>query len=69
VLSEIIGGAGDQFVQLSVSGPLADPSVTRVVAPEIQKVLRKIQPEGAVLFLPDPRGRFISPKVSQREAL
>ena len=44
-ISDIIGGAGDQLVQLRVTGPLADPTVTRVVVPEIQKVLQQIQPD------------------------
>lgn len=42
-VSDIIGGAGDQLVQLNVHGPLSDPTVTRVLIPEAQKVIRIIQ--------------------------
>ena len=45
-ISDLLGGAGDQLVQLNVHGPIADPTVTRVLVPEAQKVLQSIQGEG-----------------------
>ena len=63
VISDIIGGAGDQLVQLRITGPLADPTVTRVVVPEIQKAFQQIQPEEAVLPQPAPRNRFAPSKM------
>ncbi|GHT34345.1 hypothetical protein FACS189427_01490 [Planctomycetales bacterium] len=43
LISEILGGAGDQIVQLSIEGPLASPAVRRVLLPEIQKAVQQIQ--------------------------
>jgi hypothetical protein len=45
VISEILGGAGDQIVQLKVHGSISDPTVTRVALPEIQKAIMQIQGE------------------------
>jgi hypothetical protein len=44
-ISDIIGGVSDQLVQLRITGPLTDPTITRVVVPEIQNVLQQIQPD------------------------
>ncbi len=44
-VSDLIGGVGDQLVQLNVHGPISDPTVARVLAPEAQKFLRAIQGE------------------------
>ena len=43
VISDIIGGVGDQLVQLRVTGALGDPSVTRVPVPGVQTALQQIQ--------------------------
>lgn len=45
IVSDILGGAGDQIVQLNIAGPLSDPTVHRVALPEIQRVIREIQGE------------------------
>jgi hypothetical protein len=45
VISEILGGAGDQIVQLKIHGPISDPTITRVALPEIQKAIMNIQGE------------------------
>ncbi|MDR2755558.1 MAG: AsmA-like C-terminal region-containing protein [Planctomycetaceae bacterium] len=45
VISDILGGAGDQIVQLKIHGPISDPTVTRVALPEIQKAIMQIQGE------------------------
>jgi hypothetical protein len=45
VISEILGGAGDQIVQLKIHGSISDPTVTRVALPEIQKAIMQIQGE------------------------
>lgn len=45
IVSEIIGGAGDQIIQLKIHGPISDPTITRVVVPGIQNVLQTIQGE------------------------
>ena len=58
VISDIIGGVSDQLVQLRVTGPLADPIVTRVVVPEIQNALQQIQPEEPLPPQPAPRSRL-----------
>ncbi len=38
VVSDIIGGAGDELVQIQVRGPLSDPTVKQIVAPRLQQV-------------------------------
>jgi len=43
LVSDILGSAGDQLVQLSIEGPLTSPTVRRVVLPEIQKAIQQIQ--------------------------
>ena len=43
VISGIIGEVGDQLVQLKVTGPLSDPTVKRVLVPEVQGALQQIQ--------------------------
>ncbi|MDR0869736.1 MAG: AsmA-like C-terminal region-containing protein [Planctomycetaceae bacterium] len=62
VVSNIIGGAGDQFVQLNVHGPLSDPMIERAVLPEIQRTLQQIQDEAGgppqVNSQPQQRGLF-----------
>ncbi|MDR2117364.1 MAG: AsmA-like C-terminal region-containing protein [Planctomycetaceae bacterium] len=45
VISDILGGAGDQIIQLKVHGPISDPVITRVALPEIQKAIMQIQGE------------------------
>ena len=62
VISDIIGGAGDQLVQLRITGPLADPTVTRVVVPEIRKALH-IRPEETMTQQPAPRNRLVPSKM------
>ncbi|MDR0338239.1 MAG: AsmA-like C-terminal region-containing protein [Planctomycetaceae bacterium] len=47
VVSDILGGAGDQIVQLKIRGPISDPTITRVALPEIQKAIMQIQGEEA----------------------
>ncbi len=42
-LREILGGAGDQLVQIHVNGPLSDPRVSREPFPGINKTLQQIQ--------------------------
>jgi len=49
VISDLIGGVGDQLVQMKITGPFADPMVTRVVLPEIQSGLQQIQPDDDIL--------------------
>ena len=65
VISDIIGGAGDQIVQLKITGSLTDPIVTRVALPEIQKALQQIQSEEAVPQSPVSRNRFAPSKMFQ----
>ena len=48
VISEILGGVGDQLVQLKITGSIGDPVVSRVAIPEVQKALMPIQPEEAL---------------------
>jgi len=43
IISDIIGEVGDQLVQLRVTGPISDPTVIRVVVPEVQNVIQQIQ--------------------------
>lgn len=43
IISDIIGGVGDQLVQLKITGPLSDPAVSRVPVPELQKAFEQIQ--------------------------
>ena len=43
IISPIIGGVGDQLVQLKVTGPLSDPTVFRILVPEVQGALQQIQ--------------------------
>ena len=62
VLSDIIGGVGDQLVQLRVTGPLSDPAVTRMVVPEVQKAAQQIQSED-VPPPPASRSRFLPSRV------
>ena len=50
VISDVIGGVGDQLVQMKITGPFADPVVTRIVLPELQSGLQ-LQPDNA---LPPP---------------
>lgn len=47
LISDVIGGAGDQLIQLSIQGPLSEPTFSRVVVPEIQKAIRDIQGDEA----------------------
>jgi len=65
LVSDIIGGAGDQLVQLKITGPFTDPTVTRVVVPEIQKVIQQMQPEDAPSQPPVSRNRFAPSKMFQ----
>jgi hypothetical protein len=65
VISDIIGGASDQLVQLRITGSLADPTVTRVVVPEIQKALQQIQPDDAIPQPPVSRNRLLPSKMFQ----
>ena len=57
VVSDFFGAAGDQLVQLKITGPLSDPSVNRVVVPEIQRALQQIQPEESRPQVPVVRER------------
>lgn len=43
VVSDIIGGAGDQLVQLRVRGPISDPTVKQVALPGVQHLIQTIQ--------------------------
>ena len=43
IISDIIGEVGDQLVQLRITGPLSDPTVNRVLVPEVQGALQQIQ--------------------------
>ncbi|MCL2005813.1 MAG: AsmA-like C-terminal region-containing protein [Planctomycetaceae bacterium] len=45
VISEILGGVGDQLVQLKIAGSIGDPVVSRVAIPEVQKALMPTQSE------------------------
>ena len=65
VISDIIGGAGDQLVQLKITGPLGDPTITRVALPEIRNVLQQIQPEEAVPQPSVSRNRLVPSKMFQ----
>jgi hypothetical protein len=58
LVSDLIGGVGDQIVQLKITGPLSDPVVKRVPLPEVRKALEKIQPEGTIPPPSDSRSRF-----------
>jgi hypothetical protein len=65
VLSDIIGGAGEQLVQLKITGPLGDPTITRVALPEIQRALQQIQPEDAIPQPPVSRNRLAPSRMFQ----
>jgi len=56
-ISDIIGGVGDQLVQLKVTGPLSDPIVTRVLVPEVQGVIQQIQANDDHPLPPPPTSR------------
>lgn len=43
IVTNILGGAGDQLVQLSIEGPITDPTVRQVPFPEFQKIIRNVQ--------------------------
>lgn len=47
VVSDIIGGAGDQIAQVRIEGPLSDPSVWQERFPGIKKAWWSIFPESA----------------------
>jgi len=53
VVSDLIGGAGDQISQVRIEGPLSDPSVWREGFPGIKKAWWSIFPETA----PDPNAK------------
>ena len=57
IISPIIGGVGDQLVQLRISGPVSDPTVARVALPELQQALEQIQVEDNLPPLPPPNSR------------
>ena len=42
IVSPVLGGVGDQLVQMSVRGPLSEPTFSRIALPEFQKALREI---------------------------
>ncbi|MDR0521089.1 MAG: AsmA-like C-terminal region-containing protein [Planctomycetaceae bacterium] len=51
IVSDIIGGVGDQIIQLQITGLVSDPQVRRVVLPEIQKGLQPAEETSAELPL------------------
>jgi len=57
IISDVIGGVGDQLVQLKVTGPLSDPTVMRVVVPEIQNAIQQIQANDDHPLPPPPTSR------------
>ena len=63
VISDVIGGVGDQLVQLRITGPMSDPTVTRVAVPEFQKALQQIQPEEALPQPPASNNRLAPSKM------
>jgi len=58
VISDIIGGVGDQLVQLKITGPMSDPVVTRVVMPMAHEALMQIQSEEDIPSPPTQRNRL-----------
>jgi hypothetical protein len=63
LVSDLIGGMGDQLVQLRITGPLNDPTITRVALPGVQQALQQMQPEDAVPPPADSRNRFAPSKM------
>jgi hypothetical protein len=61
IVSDILGGAGDQIVQLKVQGPISDPTVTRVALPEIQKAIMQIQGEESADAAPPSNAQRTGP--------
>jgi len=65
LISDIIGEVGDQLIQLRVTGPISDPTVARVVVPEVQRVLQPREPEEMLLPPPASRNRLAPSKMFQ----
>ena len=57
IISDIIGGVGDQLVQLRITGPLSDPTVNRMMVPEVQNVIHQIQMDDDLPPSPPPSSR------------
>lgn len=57
VISDLLGGAGDQISQVRVEGPLSDPSVWQERFPNIKKAWWSIFPETAPESNPKPDQR------------
>ena len=52
IISPVLGGVGDQFVQLSVHGSLSEPTFSRVLVPGVQRAIREIQGDEAAVPTP-----------------
>ena len=66
-ISDIIGGVGDQLVQLRITGPLSDPAINQVLVPEVQGALQQIQVDDEPPPLPAPsRNPFAPSRMFQR---
>ena len=54
IISPVLGGVADQFVQLSVQGPLSEPTFSRIVVPGVRRAIREIQGDEALDVTPLP---------------
>ena len=62
ILSPVVGGVVDQIVQLSVQGPLSEPTFSRILMPEVDKAIREIQGDEAVNVAPQTERKKLFPR-------
>ena len=62
VLSEILGQAGDQILQVYVGGTLSDPIVRQDVLPGVNQALQQLQQGMTGNLPPSQRGRIPPPQ-------
>ncbi len=58
IVSEVLGIAGDQIIQLSVQGPISDLTFTRIMVPEFRNAIQQNQGEEPVEepeYIPKPK--------------
>ena len=63
IVSPVLGGVGDQIVQLSVQGPLSEPTFSRILLPEFQKMIPDIQGDEAIDMAPQTERRTVPSKL------
>lgn len=63
ILKEVLGGAGDQLLQLSVTGPISEPVLHREVLPAVNQALQQLQQELAAPPAAVPAARLPSSRV------